>query len=25
MGEEGFPGVGPILLTVLWVAAVRCN
>jgi hypothetical protein len=25
MGEEGFPGIGPILLVVPCVAAVRCN
>jgi hypothetical protein len=25
MGEEDFPGSGPTLLAVSWVAAVRCN
>jgi hypothetical protein len=25
MGEEGFPGTGPTLLAVQWVAAVSCN
>jgi hypothetical protein len=25
MGKEGFPGAGPSLLAVQWVAAVRCN
>jgi hypothetical protein len=25
VGEEGFPGAGPALVSVQWVAAVRCN
>jgi hypothetical protein len=25
MGKEGFPGSGPTLLAVHWVAVVRCN
>jgi hypothetical protein len=25
IGEEGFPGAGPSLLTVSQIAAVRCN
>jgi hypothetical protein len=25
MGKEGFPGAGPTLLTVQWVAAIKYN
>jgi hypothetical protein len=25
MGKKGFPGAGPALQAVQWVAAVRCN